>query len=254
MSDILTAANATKLHQQERGIHQASLSVRKGEIVGVVGANGAGKTTLINLIVGVAPPMEGSIHINGYDIRKAPIKARLQLGFVPDAPEVIEKITVWEFLSFIGITYNLRREVIERRGSLLLDLLSLDGSKDDLMGTLSHGMRKKVQIAAALLHRPSLLVMDEPTNGLDPTAILLLRDVLLACKESGQGVLLATHNLSFADEICDEIHIINNARIVASGAPKNLKQEHDAGSLNDVYLKVTGGGWWRDKIAHVMGS
>lgn len=251
--EILKVTGITRLYGEGRGIFDASLTVRRSEIAGLVGANGAGKTTLIRAIVGLTSAASGSVQINGFDIQQAPVSARHQFGFVPDTPDVLDKITVWELLRFVGLTYNLSRTESEERGESLLDLLGLHGAKHQLMGSLSHGMRKKVQIAAALLHRPPLLIMDEPTNGLDPLAILLLRDILRAAKAAGQGVLVATHNLGFADELCDTVMIIDRSQVAVYGPIEDLKRQYACSTLDDLYLKVVGGGAWGDKIAQVMG-
>jgi len=164
--------------------------------------------------------------------------------------EVIEQLTIKEYLGFITSVYD---SGAHTQIQSMMDLFDLTKVQDDLMKTLSHGMRKKTQIVVALSHSPRLLVMDEPTNGLDPSMISLLGDILLELKRSDTSVLIATHNLAFAERVCDCIHIVHASKLVASGSCASLVQTYGSMNLEEVYLAVTKGGQWRGRLAEVFG-
>ena len=218
-----------------------SLEVRTGEIVGFLGANGAGKTTTLRLVAGLLHPDHGRIRVAGADLAREPRVAKARLGFVPDQPFLYDKLSGREFLAFVAALYDLPVDAAERRAESLLARLGL---ADDACRTIegySLGMRQKCSIAAALLHSPPLVLLDEPLNGLDPASARALKDLLREHAAAGGGVLVSTHLLEVAERLCDRIVILRAGRVVAAGTLAELRGGDTSRSLEDVFLELGGG-------------
>ena len=218
-----------------------SLDVQPGEIHGFLGPNGAGKTTTIRMIAGLLKPTAGRIRVNGHDTAKEPEQAKASLGFIPDRPFVYEKLTGAEFLRFVAGLYGQSGQVVERRIDELLDIFELTAWKNELVESYSHGMRQKLIISSALIHRPEVIVVDEPMVGLDPRGARLLKDLFREFTQRGGTVLMSTHTLEIAEALCDRIAIIQGGKIVAQGSMAELRKQHEVGALEDLFLRLTGG-------------
>ena len=222
-------------------VHPLDLHVRRGELFGFLGPNGAGKTTTIRMIAGVLQPSGGRILIGGHDVVREPAAARRLIGFIPDRPYVYEKLTGAEFLRFANGLWSHTGEEADRRADELLELFDLAPWKDTLVESYSHGMRQKLLISAALVHRPELIVVDEPMVGLDPKGARLIKDLLRSFAQQGGTVFLSTHTLEVAEALCDRIAILHEGRVRAIGTMDDLRREAAAGTagLEDVFLKLT---------------
>ncbi|MGH3992718.1 MAG: ABC transporter ATP-binding protein [Pseudonocardiaceae bacterium] len=220
-----------------------NLHVRRGELFGLLGPNGAGKTTTLRIIAGILRPSSGTVLVNGVDIRARPIEAKTQLGYIPDRPFVYDKLTGGEFLRFAAALYGQQGPAVERRIDELLELFELSRWKDELTESYSHGMRQKLIISGALVHRPAVIVVDEPMVGLDPKSARLLKDLFRQFVDRGGTVLMSTHTLEVAEVMCDRIAIVNRGSVVADGTMAELRQQTASGdlSLEDLFLKLTGG-------------
>lgn len=217
-----------------------SLTVDPGELFAFLGPNGAGKTTTIKLIVGLLFPTEGSVRVGGFDMRTDGDRARQLISYVPDQPYLYEKLTGREFLRFIADMYGMERARCERRIQDVIGLFHLDDFVDDLTERYSHGMKQRTVFAAALLHEPKVLIVDEPTVGLDPRSVRLLKDLLRAEASRGTTVFLSTHSLDIAQELATRIGIVDHGRLISCGNLEQLrKQALLDGSLEDVFLKLT---------------
>jgi ABC-2 type transport system ATP-binding protein len=220
-----------------------SLDVEAGEIHGFLGPNGAGKTTTIRVVAGLLKPTSGSVSIGGCDLARDPVGAKAALGFIPDRPFLYEKLTALEFLSFHGGLYGLDGPDLSRRSAELLELFELTRWKDELIEAFSHGMKQRLVMCAAFLHRPKAVLVDEPMVGLDPRGARLIKEVFRAMSRKGVAILMSTHTLEVAQEMCDRISIILGGRIIARGTVAELRDL--AGSPDDqltpVFLKLTGG-------------
>jgi ABC-2 type transport system ATP-binding protein len=220
-----------------------SLEVGPGEIHGFLGPNGAGKTTTIRIIAGLLKPSSGRIAVNGHDMAREPERAKASLGFIPDRPFLYEKLTAGEFLRFHAGLYGLEGNGLARRISELLGLFELSRWEAELIESFSHGMRQRLVMCAAFLHRPRAVVVDEPMVGLDPRGARLIKDVFRHMSAQGVAILMSTHTLEVAEEMCDRISIIRAGRIIALGTVAELRAL--AGSedtqLTPVFLKLTGG-------------
>jgi ABC-2 type transport system ATP-binding protein len=220
-----------------------SFDVNSGEVFGFLGPNGAGKTTTIKIMVGLLKPSSGDVKVAGYDIVTQPIQAKAASGYVPDTPNLYAKLTGGELLSFVGELYNLERDQVGRRTDELLRMFDLTEAADNTIDSYSHGMQQKMALAAALMHDPKVLVLDEPTVGLDPKSARLIKDILRQMAERGAAVFLSTHILEIAERMCDRIGIINQGELIAVGTMEELRRLGQTGetSLEDIFLSLTGG-------------
>lgn len=236
------AQNLRKVYGKLEAVADATFSLLPGEIVGFLGPNGAGKTTTIKLLTGLLEPTAGRAFILGHDIQKEPIPAKAAFGYVPDNPNLYGKLTGREFLKFMSRLYRVPQDRAEHRTSELLRLFQLSDAATDLLEGYSHGMQQKIGIAAALIHDPKVLFLDEPTVGLDPKSARLIKDILSQLRDRGTAIFFSTHILEIAERMCDRVMIINQGRIIASGTIAELRAgEHNAGSLEDIFLDLTGG-------------
>lgn len=240
---MLNLKNLTKNYDAFTAVKNLSLRVPAGELFGFLGPNGAGKTTTIKMISGLLRPSAGTVEIGGYDILTHPMEAKAVLGLVPDSPVLYKKLSGREFLRFVAELYSVDRETTEKRTGDLLDLLGMAGNADDLIETYSHGMKQKTAIMAALVHDPGVVVLDEPTVGLDPRSARVAKDVLRALCDRGKTVFMSTHILEIAERMCDRVGIINKGELVAVGAISDLRAGGEDGktSLEDIFLELTGG-------------
>jgi ABC-2 type transport system ATP-binding protein len=233
----------TKRYGSFTAVDRIDLEVRRGELFGLLGPNGAGKTTTMRMIAGILQPTSGSVEIGGDDLVRRPRSAKARLGFIPDRPFVYDKLTGAEFLRFAAALYSQEGAAVERRIDELLELFDLAPWKDELTESYSHGMRQKLIICSALVHRPEVIVVDEPMIGLDPRSARLLKDLFRGFVARGGTVLMSTHTLEIAEAMCDRIAIVQGGRIVALGTMAELREQTASGhaSLEDLFLKLTGG-------------
>jgi ABC-2 type transport system ATP-binding protein len=245
----------TKRYGGFTAVDDIDLHVLRGELFGFLGPNGAGTTTTLRMVAGIMRPTAGRIWLGGDDVIAAPMAAKARLGFIPDRPFVYEKLTGGEFLRFVAGLYSQDGDVVEKRIDELLDLFELATWKDELIESYSHGMRQKRIISSALVHRPELIVVDEPMVGLDPRGARLLKDIFRQFVDRGGTVLMSTHTLEVAEAMCDRIAIIRKGKIVARGTMSELRDQTAAGdaSLEELFLKLTGGSTVRELTAILEG-
>ena len=240
---MIRLESLTKTYGKFVAVDNIDLHVPRGTMFGFVGPNGAGKTTTLRIIAGIMRPTAGRIWLGGDDVVADPMAAKARLGFIPDRPFLYEKLTGAEFLQFVAGLYGQDGEVVEKRIDELLDVFELSRWKHELIESYSHGMRQKLIISSALIHRPECIVVDEPMVGLDPKAARLLKDILRQFVDRGGAVLMSTHTLDIAETMCDKIAIIQAGKIVAQGTMAELREQTAAGdaSLEELFLKLTGG-------------
>ena len=232
----------TKRYGGFTAVDAIDLTVPKGELFGFLGPNGAGKTTTLRMIAGILQPSAGTVRIAGIDIAVNPIAAKSKLGFIPDRPFIYEKLTGAEFLRFVAGLYDQSGEPVERRMSELLALFDLLEWKDELVESYSHGMRQKLIISSAFLHRPEVIVVDEPMVGLDPKAAKVLKDLFREYTRRGHTIMMSTHTLEVAQSLCDRVAIIQNGKIRACGTMTDLRAHAATGEegLEEIFLRLTG--------------
>lgn len=245
---MIKLIDLSKHYRGLKAVDKINLEVKRGMVFGFLGPNGAGKTTTIKMMAGVLKPTEGQIIINGIDMARDPAQAKRSIGFIPDQPFLYEKLTGVEFLRFIAGLYNLNHgSSVEHRISALLRLFELSHWGEELIESFSHGMRQRLIMCAALLHEPEVIIVDEPMVGLDPRAARLVKDVFKDQARKGKTVFMSTHSLEVAQEVCEEIAIIQTGKIIAKGTAEDLKKEAGVdGTLEKIFLKLTEA----KKIAH----
>jgi ABC-2 type transport system ATP-binding protein len=221
-------------------VDRLNLTLAAGELFAFLGPNGAGKTTTIKMITGLLFPTSGTVRVGGYDMQREGDKARQLISYVPDQPYLYEKLTGREFLQFIADMYGMPADDARQRLAEVIGMFELHEFVDDLTERYSHGMRQRTVFAAALLHRPKVLIVDEPTVGLDPRSVRLLKDLLWEQAQGGTTVFLSTHSLDIAQELAQRIGIIEHGRLIGCGTLDALRHQAELqGTLEDVFLKLT---------------
>ena len=239
---MIKLIDLTKRYKQVLAVDGLNLHVEPGEIYGFLGPNGAGKTTTIKMLAGTLQATSGSVIINGHDISREPEEAKRIVGFIPDRPFLYEKLTGLEFLQFMAGLYGVNSNKFRPRADSLLELFELTDWRNELVESYSHGMKQRLIMSSALIHRPRVLVVDEPMVGLDPRGARLVRNIFRRLKESGVAVFVSTHTLSIAAELCDRIGIILHGRLLTEGTEKELRERAgESQALEDAFLKLTGG-------------
>jgi len=231
----------TKKYNDFPAVNGLNLVVEKGEIFGFIGPNGAGKTTTINMMGGVLAPTSGAVMICGINMQDHPKKAKSKIGYIPDRPYLYEKLTGIEFLKFMGDLYGVDENTFLNRSQEKFRLFSLSEWADDLIESYSHGMKQRLVMAAALLHDPEVVIIDEPMVGLDPLVINMVKSLFQHLAKEGVTIFMSTHTLKVAEDICDRIGIIHKGSLVAMGTPEDLKrdvQNKDA-DLEEIFIKLT---------------
>jgi ABC-2 type transport system ATP-binding protein len=240
---VIRLTDLTKRYGKFTAVDGITLEVPRGELFGLLGPNGAGKTTTMRMIAGILQPTSGSVLVGGVDMLSRPLEAKARIGFIPDRPFVYDKLTGGEFLRFAAALYGQDGAGVERRIDELLEIFDLSGWKHELTESYSHGMRQKLIICGALVHRPELIIVDEPMVGLDPKSARLLKDLFRQFVDRGGTVLMSTHTLEVAEVMCDRIAIVYRGKIAAQGTMAELRQQTESAdmSLEDLFLKLTGG-------------
>jgi ABC-2 type transport system ATP-binding protein len=240
---MIQVQDLVKSYGSFRAVDGVSLDVAPGEIHGFLGPNGAGKTTAIRMIAGLLKPDAGRITINGHDLAGSPVEAKRGLGFIPDRPFIYEKLTAGEFLRFHAGLYGIEGDGLQGRIAEMLGLFELGRWEGELVESFSHGMKQRLVMCAAFLHRPRAVLVDEPMVGLDPRGARLIKQVFREMSKKGVAILMSTHTLEVAQEMCDRISIILRGRIIARGTVDDLRALAGGADeeLTPVFLKLTGG-------------
>src|SRR5436190_15659123 len=240
-NQMIELKSLTKNYGSFTAVDSIDLSVPDGELFGFLGPNGAGKTTTLRMIAGILQPTSGSIHLAGIDLAADPLAAKSKLGFIPDRPFIYEKLTGAEFLRFVAGLYGQDGDKVEHRGRELMALFDLEEWADELVESYSHGMRQKLIISSAFIHRPEVIVVDEPMVGLDPKAARILKDLFREYVRRGHTIMMSTHTLEVAETLCDRIAIIQHGKIRAVGTIQELRtQATGGGGLEEIFLNLTG--------------
>jgi ABC-2 type transport system ATP-binding protein len=236
---MIELLEVSKAYGTKLAVDRLSLHIPRGELFAFLGPNGAGKTTTIKLMCGLLFPTTGRVRIGGFDLQTHGEQARRLISYVPDQPFVYERLTGREFLQFIAGMYGMEPAQAERRTREVIDLFRLRDFVDDLTQNYSHGMRQRTVFAAALLHEPEVLIVDEPTVGLDPPSVRMLKDLLRGEADRGVTVFLSTHSLDVAQELAARIGIVHHGRLIGLGTLDDLrKQAALDGSLEEVFLAL----------------
>ncbi|HEV8038170.1 MAG TPA: ABC transporter ATP-binding protein [Bryobacteraceae bacterium] len=238
MFAAISIGNLRKVYGTKAAVDGLDLEVPRGSFFGFLGPNGAGKTTTIRMLMGLAPPTSGSIELLGLSMPEHALEVKGKIGLVPDESLLFDHLTGFEFTEFVGRMYGLTRSMARGRARELLALFELDGDVRKLIGDYSKGMRKRVAMAAALIHRPELFLLDEPFEGVDAVGARLMKEILLEQVRHGATVFLTSHVLEVVERLCDQVAIIHQGKLVLKGTMAELRTGSE--TLEDVFVRVVG--------------
>ena len=243
-SPAVQLTDVYKRYSDVTAVDYLDLDVKRGEIFGLLGPNGSGKSTTLKMILGLVKPDSGYVNVLGINVEEDPVAVKRKVGYVPESPHVYEFLTGLEFLDFTGDVYGMKPEEKKKRIEEFLRALELEGREGDTISSYSEGMKQKVVIISAIMHRPELLLLDEPLSGLDPKSARIVKDLLRQLASQGVTAVMSTHILEIAQAMCDRIAIMYEGRLLALGTMEELRQRArmpDSG-LEDIFLKLTGTG------------
>jgi ABC-2 type transport system ATP-binding protein len=236
-SPAVEVRDLVKVYGNKAAVDGLTLTVPQGCFFGFLGPNGAGKTTTIKMLMGLAPPTSGSIRLMGLDMPAQALAIKQEIGLVPDESLLFDHLTGGEFIEFVGRVYGLDRKLAHERALELLELFELQGQPKKLIAEYSKGMRKRVAMAAALIHRPRLFLMDEPFEGVDAVGARLMKDILLEQVRHGATIFLTSHVLEVVERLCDRVAIINEGKLVREGSMAELRAGE---TLEDAFVRAVG--------------
>jgi ABC-2 type transport system ATP-binding protein len=241
----IAAWGLTKTFGQKAAVNGLNLVVRRGEFFGFLGPNGAGKSTTIKMMVGLLRPTSGTAFIGGVDVWRDPLGAKALMGVLPEQLNLYDRLTGRELIEFAGRLYDMPKDEVRRRAESLLHVLTLDDDADKLVIDYSVGMRKKVSLAAALIHRPQVLFLDEPFEGIDPISSRVIRNILRDLTTSGTTIFFSSHIMEVVERLCTRVGIISGGTLVAEGTLADLRQRAGStvgpnGTLEDIFLQLVG--------------
>jgi ABC-2 type transport system ATP-binding protein len=236
---MLSAQGLGRDYDGKWAVRDLDLHVDRGEIYGFLGPNGAGKTTTLRMLAGLLRPKTGSVRIAGLDYQTSARRLHALLGFVPDTPPLYDYLTGRQYIGLVASLWRVDKRRRDDDAERLLHLLELDDAADQICKGYSHGMRKKIHLAAVLVTRPQVLLLDEPTTGLDPLSTRRLKDLLLQESRNGTTILFSTHVLETAEQVCHRFGILHQGRLHAEGTLQQLRAAHGATSLEDIFLRLT---------------
>lgn len=233
---MIEVQSLTRYYGTRRAVDNVSFSIASNEVIGFLGLNGAGKSTTLKVLAGLLAPSEGTVRIDGVDVTQAPVSARARVGYLPDEPPVYQEMSVESYLRFVGSLRGMGKSELDARLPEVLKKAQLAGFGGRVIGELSHGYRQRVGIAQAIVHRPRLVILDEPITGLDPVQIVEMRDVIHGLGQDST-VLLSSHNLPEISQTCDRILVLHNGRLIAQGTGAQLAAQLRTGLKVDLMVK-----------------
>lgn len=238
-SIAIKTTNLTKYYGSFPACININLEIPRGSIFAFIGPNGAGKTTTIKMLTGILKPTSGSILINDIDILKEPVKAKQIMSYVPDRPFLYEKLTGREFLHMVKDIFTVKTDKFNELLKYYSEIFEFTKWLDELIENYSHGMKQKIIIISALVHDPEIIIMDEPLVGLDPKSSKILKNLIFELSQQNKTFFISTHILSLVEEICKDVAIINNGKVILSDKIENIKTQYSELNLEDLYLEIT---------------
>lgn len=233
---MIETINLTKKYGSFTALDSLNLKIEKGTVFGFVGHNGAGKSTTFSILATLLAPTSGTAYVNGYDVTKEPKKVRNHIGYMPDFFGVYDQFKTVEYLDFYGASYGIPKSERDQLIPQLLDLVNLSNKKDEYVDVLSRGMKQRLCLARSLIHDPEVLILDEPASGLDPRARIEMREILKELKKMGKTIIISSHILPELAEMCDEIGVITNGKLVASGSVTSIQKQLQANKIIHVRI------------------
>lgn len=241
MNKAIKLQNVTKAFASKIAVDSVNLDIEGGKITGFLGPNGAGKTTTINMIVGILSPTHGKVTVNGYDVTQDGYGSKKLISYIPDNPLLYETMTGFEYLNFIANVYQMDPELAQEEVEKYAKIFELDFALDQTISGYSHGMQQKLALIGGLIHDPDYFILDEPMVGLDPKSSFNLKEIMRQRADDGKVVLFSTHVMEVAQNVCDDIIIINNGKIIARGSVEEIKElvPEAEGNLEKIFLELT---------------
>lgn len=236
---MIEAIGLRKVYGDIEAVREVSFTIPAGQICGYLGANGAGKSTTVKMLTGLVTPTSGVARVGGYDLAVAPLEAKKRLGYVPETGALYESLSPVEYLRFVGRLYQVPEKLLDNKIEEFLDLWSLSDQRHDRMSGFSKGMKQKVVLTAGLLHDPQAIFLDEPLNGVDANAALLLKELMYKLARAGKAILYTSHILDVVERVCDRVIILHKGQILADGTMDQLKTQAGQGSLEQVFNVMT---------------
>ncbi len=237
---MIRALDLTKRFDDFTAVDHLTLTVEPGEILGFLGPNGAGKSTTVKMLTGMLQPTQGTAEIAGHDIIEYPMQVKQRIGYIPESGAMYESLTPAEYLDFVASLYHLDPALAESRFNDLLDVFGILHARDQRMTEMSKGMKQKVLISSALIHRPDVLFLDEPLNGLDANAAMVVKELLKKLAAQGKTIFFCSHILEVVERICTRIVIIDKGQTIISGTARSITEDTDSKSLEDAFSRITG--------------
>ena len=220
-------------------LHGVSFALKKGEVVGLLGPNGAGKSTTIKIIAGILAATAGRVRVSGLPLPERAVDVKQRIGYVPEAAVLFESLTGQEFLELSGRLHDVPEDILQRRIAAILETFNLSSDRVSRLDTYSKGMRQKILIAAALLHYPDLILLDEPLSGLDVNSAIMIKDLIAALASQGKTILYSSHVLDVVEKVCDRVLIIHKGALIADSTSEGLKASTRQSTLEDVFRMLT---------------
>jgi ABC-2 type transport system ATP-binding protein len=233
-------------------LHRISFDVYRGQVTGLLGPNGAGKSTTLKILTGILKFSEGRVEVEGHSLPADAFAVKKQIGYVPESGDLYETITALEFLELCGRLHEIEEAILQTRIDALMEGYGISGQRRMRLGSYSKGMRQKVLISAALLHYPSVIVLDEPLTGLDVESAMMTKDLLASLAASGKTVLYSSHVLDVVERFCDRVIIIDRGNLIADGSPEALKAQTHETSLEGVFRGLTNAAAAEPRVARIM--
>lgn len=237
---MIRAIDLTKRFEDKTAVDHLTLTVYPGEIVGFLGTNGAGKSTTVKMLTGMLQPTSGAAEVAGFDVQRDPMEVKKRIGYIPESGAMYETLTPSEYLDFVASLYHLDHALAESRFNDLLELFGILDAKDQRMAEFSKGMKQKVLISSALIHRPEVLFLDEPLNGLDANAAMIVKELLKKLAGQGKTIFFCSHILEVVERVCSRIIIIDKGQQIIGGTARSIVEDTDSDSLEDAFSRITG--------------
>ena len=237
---MIRALDLTKRFENTNAVDHLTLTVEPGEILGFLGPNGAGKSTTVKMLTGMLQPTQGTAEIAGFDILKHPMEVKKRIGYIPESGAMYDSLTPAEYLDFVASLYHLDPKLAESRFNDLLDIFGILHVKDQRLTELSKGMKQKVLISSAFIHRPDVIFLDEPLNGLDANAAMVVKELLKKLAAQGKTIFFCSHILEVVERICTRIVIVDRGQQIIAGTAQSICEDTDSSSLEDAFSRITG--------------
>jgi len=242
MEYAVVLESVSKSFERIQAVSNLNIEIECGVVYGILGPNGSGKSTVMKMVMGLVKPDSGRIYVHGFDVQRDSMKVKKILGYVPETPRLYEFLTGLEYLDFIADIHGLDVHIKKSRIEEFIEVFELEGRENEMISGYSHGMKQKIAIIAALLHKPKLLVLDEPLSGLDPKSARIVKNLIHKMADDGVTTIMSTHVLEIADAVCDKITILYRGEKLAEGTSAELREKAQMpnSTLEEVFLKITG--------------